>query len=247
MKECWRINKQDFLLEAIILAGGFGIRLQPVVSGLPKPMAPVNGRPFLEYILDYLIKQSIDRCVISVGYKKESIINHFRHHYHSITINYAIEEEPLGTGGGIRNSFLSILGDRAIVMNGDSIFLVTLNNMLHAHLKKRAEVTIALREISDTGRYGRVTMNHRRRISGFEEKRSQGKPGYINTGVYIIEKKFLMGSQLTGAFSLEKDCFERCTATNRIYGYPMQGYFIDIGVPEDYERAQNDFKRFDRF
>jgi len=231
-------------MEAIILAGGFGTRLQQVVSDLQKSMAPINGRPFLEYLLDFLESSGIRHAVLSVGYKREVIMNHFGSSYRNVRIDYAEEEEPMGTGGGIRLALWKVEGMRAFAMNGDSMFRVDFNVMMDAHKKKRADVTIALRELSDTGRYGRVTMNRSRRITGFEEKRPDAGRGFINGGVYLVEKLFLMEPEFRGMFSIEKNCFATHFGSSRMFGFPSKDYFIDIGIPETYQKAQNDFKRF---
>jgi D-glycero-alpha-D-manno-heptose 1-phosphate guanylyltransferase len=231
-------------VEAIVLAGGFGTRLQKVVSNVPKSMAHINNRPFLEYLFDYLMFQGVSKVVISVGYKNEIISNHFKDHYKSLEVVYAVENEPLGTGGGIRLAFWKIEGPRALVMNGDSLFRADYRALLEFHLKKKADATLALRKLSDTGRYGRVTMNRTRRITGFEEKGLSAGPGYINGGVYIIEKLFLMEPEFRGRFSIEKDCFEPKTSYSRLFGFPSDDYFLDIGIPEDYARAQHEFAAF---
>ena len=231
-------------MEAIVLAGGFGTRLQKVVSDVPKSMAHINNRPFLEYLFDYLISQGVSKVVLSVGYKNEIISNHFKDHYKSLEVGYAVENEPLGTGGGIRLAFWKIEGQRALVMNGDSLFRADYRALMDFHLRKKADATLALRKLTDTGRYGRVTMNRTRRITGFEEKGLSAGPGYINGGVYIIDKLFLMEPGFRGRFSLEKDCFEPYSSFSRLFGFPSDDYFLDIGIPEDYARAQHEFAAF---
>jgi D-glycero-alpha-D-manno-heptose 1-phosphate guanylyltransferase len=231
-------------VEAIILAGGFGTRLHKVVSDVPKSMAPINKRPFLEYLLDYLIVQGVTKAVLSVGYKHEIITSHFKTNYRSLEIDYAVETEPLGTGGGIRLAFWKTREPRALVLNGDSLFKVDLNAMMDYHLKKKSDATLALRKLDDTGRYGRVSLNRNRRITGFAEKAEQAGPGYISGGVYIIEKLLLMEPEFRGRFSIEKDFFERYCSMEKMYGFPSEGYFLDIGIPTDYKQAQHDFAGF---
>ena len=231
-------------MEAIVLAGGFGTRLQEVIADLPKSMALINGRPFLEYQFNYLEEQGVSDVILSVGYKRELIMEHFGEQYRGIHIQYAVEEEPMGTGGGIRLAMWKIKGKRAIAMNGDSLFRVDLREMMEKHTKKNADITIALRELNDTGRYGRVTVNRDWQISGFAEKQEHTGKGYINGGVYIIEKQFLMEPEFRGKFSIEKDCFEQYYSDSRLFGFPSKGYFLDIGIPEDYQKAQDEFKQF---
>ncbi len=233
------------MLEAIILAGGLGTRLQKAVSDVPKSMAMINHRPFLEYLMDYLISQGIEKVVLSVGYKREYIINHFHDQYKSLAVSYAMEEEPLGTGGGIRLAFWKVEAQRAFVMNGDSLFRLDYRQMLADHFKNKAVATLAMRKLPNTGRYGRVTLNRNKRITGFVEKDVQAGPGYINGGVYILEKAFLMEPEFRGKFSIEKDYFERYYREVRMFGFPSAGYFLDIGIPEDYKKAQHDFTGFE--
>jgi D-glycero-alpha-D-manno-heptose 1-phosphate guanylyltransferase len=232
------------MVEAIVLAGGFGTRLKDVVSNLPKSMALVCQRPFLEYLFDFLIAQRVTKVVLSVGYKHEVISGHFREHYKSLAVEYAIETEPMGTGGGIRLALWKIEGKRALVLNGDSLFRVNLRAMMDFHLKKKGVATLALRKLDDTCRFGRVSLKRGGRISGFEEKGLATGPGYINGGVYIIEKYFLMEPEFRGRFSIEKDCFERYYQDSKLYGFPSGGYFLDIGIPEDYLKAQHEFAAF---
>jgi len=231
-------------MEAIILAGGYGTRLQKVLKDLPKSMALINGRPFLEYLLDFLHDAGVTHVVLSVGYIREVIVAHFGDIYRDIRIDYVVEEEPLGTGGGIRLAMWKIDGERTFALNGDSLFRVNLKEMMRAHLQNKAEVTIALRELQDTGRYGRVTLNRNRKITGFTEKKEQAGKGYINGGIYIIEKTFLMNPQFRGRFSIEKDCFEQYYSTSRMFGFPSVDYFLDIGIPETLKQAQDEFRQF---
>ena len=232
-------------MEAIVLAGGFGTRLQKVVRDVPKAMALINQRPFLEYLFDNLISQGITKVVLSVGYKHEIISNHFRNHYKSLAIQYSVENEPLGTGGGIRLALWKIEGLRALVMNGDSLFKIDYKTLMEFHLKKKADATLALRKLNDTSRYGRVVVNRSRRITGFEEKGLSAGSGFINGGVYILEKFFLMEPEFRGRFSIEKDCFAQLYPEAKLYGFLSEGYFLDIGIPEDYLKAQHEFATFE--
>ena len=231
-------------MEAVVLAGGYGTRLQKLVSNVPKSMAIINNRPFLEYLFDYLINQGVTKVVLAVGYMHERISDHFHDRYKSLSIFYSVENEPLGTGGGIRLALWKIEGARALVMNGDSLFKLDYQALMDFHVKKKADATLALRRLDDTGRYGRVSMNRTRRIKGFEEKGLSTGPGFINGGVYIIEKMFLMEPGFRGRFSLERDCFEQFYPGLKLFGFPAAGYFLDIGIPDDYLKAQHEFAAF---
>ena len=156
-----------------------------------------------------------------------------------------MEEEPLGTGGGILNALQQAEGESVFAMNGDSMFRIDLQAMQQHHRKTGADLTMALRYLEDTSRFGTVTMDATTRVTGFFEKHPDPEPGYINGGIYLINRNFLVASSFGRKFSIETDCFEKCYKESAIYGYPAKGYFLDIGIPEDYMTAQDEFKRFD--
>ena len=232
-------------MEAIVLAGGLGTRLKDLVNDVPKSMAPLNGKPFLEYLLNYLSGQGIEKVVLSVGYLNDTIHAHFKDHYRNLLITYAIEDEPLGTGGGMLNALTQVEGSTAVVLNGDSMFRIDLRAMQNLHETNKAEMTLALRHLEDTGRYGSVQIDQAKQIIGFKEKQAEGSPGYINGGIYMINKEFFIENNFPGKFSIEKDCFEKFYSRSRMFGYPARGYFLDIGIPEDYMRAHDEFKQFE--
>lgn len=233
-----------FTNEAIILAGGMGTRLKGVVDDVPKVMAPVNGRPFLEYVLDYLGDYLLEHVVLSVGYKKEVIMEHFGSAYNELRISYAIEEEPLGTGGGMKHAFHQIEGRKAFVFNGDTLFRINLIRLFDFHQIRQAEVTMVLREVEDVSRYGAVELDAEKKVTGFYEKDNVQGTGLINGGVYLINKRFLNKHPFPSAFSFEKECLEPLAGNEKIYGLLCKQYFIDIGIPEDYQKAQHEFKEF---
>lgn len=230
--------------EAIILAGGLGRRLNSVVKDLPKVMAPVNGRPFLEYILDYVSDFVIEHVVLSVGHMKEPIMDHFGSQYKDIKIDYAIEEEPLGTGGAIKNAFNFIEGNRAFVLNGDTMFRLDLIRHFDFHSIRKTDFSITLREVEDVSRYGAVEVDEDRKIIAFREKGDKRGKGFINGGVYLIHRRFFEKYAFPEKFSIEKDCLEALVDIGQFYGLICRQYFIDIGIPEDYEKAQDEFKTF---
>jgi D-glycero-alpha-D-manno-heptose 1-phosphate guanylyltransferase len=233
-----------YVQEAIILAGGLGTRLKGVIDDIPKVMAPVNGRPFLEYLLDYLDHNVIEHVVLSVGYKYEIIQNHFKDQYKSIKIDYAIEDKPLGTGGGIQKALQYINGTKTLVFNGDTMLRVNLSRINEFHFSKSARFTIVLRQVEDVSRYGSVETNENNRIIRFNEKGVQAGKGKINGGVYLINKSFFTENSFPEKFSLEKDGFEKLYQSQPFHGLLCKQYFIDIGIPEDYQKAQDDFKEF---
>jgi len=208
-------------------------------------MALVNDKPFLEYLLNFLTGQGIRKVILSVGYMREIIQDHFKDHYKQLSISYAIEDEPLGTGGGILNAMAQAEGDSVFAMNGDSMFRIDLQAMQLLHMNTGAELTMALRYLDDTSRFGTVQVDAGKRVTGFYEKNQDSVPGYINGGIYLINRKSPVLSSFGKKFSIEKDCFEKRYKDSGIYGYPAKGYFLDIGIPEDYMTAQDEFKRFD--
>ena len=226
--------------EAIILAGGFGTRLQGVVKDLPKPMAPVNGRPFLTYILDYLIDYQYNKVVLSVGYLHERIEEFFGTHYKSLEIDYAVETEPLGTGGGILFAMSKCTTDNVLVINGDTMFKVDLDAFERFHEEKGGLLSIVLREVEDVSRYGSVTISDDNLIALFIEKQVTFGRGYINGGVYLINRKLFDKHPQPRKFSFEKDLMTKFYTQELFYAMPSDGYFIDIGIPEDYARAQQE-------
>ena len=230
-------------MEAIILAGGFGTRLRPAVADLPKSMAVINDRPFLEYLLDRLFLAGVDHVILSVGYMHEHIERHFGSVYKNIQISYAIEAQPLGTGGGIRLALGMAQSDNVLVLNGDTLFSLDFKVFYDFHLDHQSLFSLALRQVADTSRYGAVLIDEIGRIAGFAEKQASGGPGYINAGVYLLSKKYFLNFPLPKVFSLEKDFLEKEYHKENFYGFPGSAYFIDIGIPEDFKRAQLEFKK----
>lgn len=233
--------------EAIILAGGFGTRLSSVVNDLPKSMAPINGKPFLDYQLDYLDVFGIERVIISVGYMHEKIIEHYGNAYKNFKIDYAIEKEPLGTGGGLKKAMLMAKGPLVYALNGDTFYHIDYKKFLDIHRSKESKMSIVIRELDDVSRFGALERDENLRITGFWEKSQKSGSGFINGGVYIFNKRFFESQNLPDKFSLEKDFFEKIYKTEKMYGVLCRQYFIDIGVPEDYAKAQDDFKDFEYF
>lgn len=224
--------------EAIILAGGQGTRLKSVVSDVPKPMAPVGGMPFLAHLLEWLSAQGIARAVLSVGYQYELIESHFRDSFEGITLSYAVESRPMGTGGGVLFALEHVQGLNVLLLNGDTFFSIDVARLWDAHLAESADVTLSLRRTDDTGRYGLVEVDATGRITGFEP-RGGAAAGFINGGVYALSVAAFRSRAPGSAFSLEKDFLETNVSSLNIRGVPFDGFFIDIGTPEDYALAQH--------
>ncbi len=229
--------------EAIILAGGLGTRLKETIPEGPKSMAPVSGRPFLEYQLDYLDRWGIRRVILSVGYQKEKIISHFGNEYKSLEIEYAIEEEPLGTGGAIINALQFVRGFSTFIFNGDTYFDVNLQRLDDFRRIKEADICLAMRFEIEPARFGVLEFDNNNRITRFLEKMDGIDEGYINGGVYIVRKDYLLRFGFPYKFSFERDFLQAYCQTEEIYGMRCFSYFRDIGVPEDYKKANDEFKR----
>jgi D-glycero-alpha-D-manno-heptose 1-phosphate guanylyltransferase len=231
--------------EAVILAGGKGTRMQDILVNIPKPMAPVRGKPFLDYLLSFLQRNGIHKVILSVGYQHDKIQAYFGEGSDDMNIVYAIEKEPLGTGGGLLNALKFVSSRQILVLNGDSFFEIDLGKFYKFSMLKQATACIALAYVSHTGRYGTIFMDVDQRVTGFREKGNGDGPGYINAGIYIIDRSFNDHIGFEMAFSLERDYFERYYKDTRMFGFPSDAYFIDIGIPEDYQKAQDEFKRFE--
>ncbi len=230
---------------AIILAGGMGTRLKTIISDLPKPMAPIMNVPFLTYQLNYLKHFGIKKVIFSVGYLSEKIIAHYNQSFENISIEYSIEKNPLGTGGGIRMAMSNLNEDLVLILNGDSFFDLNLEQFYNLHLEQKAEFSLALRYVNNSERYGNIEFNSSHQITSFIEKNQLNQSGYINAGVYILSKKlYLHNTKPNINFSIEKDFFEKQLNQLIIKGFEFKDYFIDIGIPEDYLKAQDDFKEF---
>ena len=232
-------------MEAIVLAGGLGTRLRSAVSNLPKCMAPIRDTPFLSFILDWLQDQGADHVILSVGYLREYIINWISGQNYPFEIDFAVEETPLGTGGGIREALKYCHGKKVFVINGDTFFPVDLNAFTFD-----APVTVALKPMKDFDRYGAVEMrfldsafgsarNDIVEITGFMEK-GYCSEGLINGGVYALNDLDLSG--FPPKFSFEKEVLEPLKYKTR--GIILDCYFLDIGIPEDYEKAQTELPEY---
>lgn len=227
-------------MEVIILAGGLGSRLRSVVSEVPKCMAPVAGRPFLWYLLKYLTRYDVNKVIMSVGYLREVIVEWIDNVKDGFpfVFEYAIEEEPLGTGGGIRLALEKAISKDVVVLNGDTFFDVDLNELMEAHRYYPSAVTLTLKPMRDFDRYGRVIINDvDNNIVEFKEK-EYCKEGLINGGVYVINKLEPIFEGLPQKFSFETDVLEPQCRIGALFGVVQNGYFIDIGIPEDYKRAE---------
>jgi D-glycero-alpha-D-manno-heptose 1-phosphate guanylyltransferase len=223
--------------EAIILAGGLGTRLRSVLPDLPKAMAPVAGKPFLGWLIGRLLEQGVTHIILSLGYRHDAITDYVREAFPEAAISCSIEQEPLGTGGGILKACNQAMSEHVLVLNGDTFFDVSLSALARRHALKNADCTLALKPMHDISRYGVVEIGTDDAITGFREKQHNAE-GLINGGVYLLDRKAFLSEDLPEKFSFEKDYLEAFVGMRAFFGYVDEGYFIDIGIPADYERAQ---------
>lgn len=224
--------------EAIVLAGGLGTRLKGILPDVPKCMAPVQGKPFLAYVLDYLVNQGTNKVILSVGYLNDHIINYFGDIYQSLLIEYSVEEEPLGTGGAIKSAINYCSQDQVFVINGDTYFLPDFEAVEKQHIQSKADITIAVKYLTETGRYGLVKINKDNRITAFMEKETLSCGGWINGGIYLINKE-VFDDFREKKFSLENDVFKVSCSQFNIQAFKTDAFFLDMGIPEDYLKAQS--------
>jgi D-glycero-alpha-D-manno-heptose 1-phosphate guanylyltransferase len=228
--------------EAIILAGGLGTRLRDAVPDLPKCMAPVASRPFLFYVINYLRSQGIEKFIFSLGYKHEIIEEYLASQFATLDYQCVVEKEPLGTGGAILLACKKATGENILVTNGDTLFKINAEQLISLHLKKEADCTLSLKPMKDFDRYGVVEIDDSNALKNFNEKQFY-TTGLINGGVYALNAERFIAEDLPDKFSFEKDYLEKLYTKRKFYGIADDGYFIDIGIPEDYSRAQKELQQ----
>lgn len=228
--------------EAIILAGGLGTRLRDAVPDLPKCMAPVAGRPFLFYVINYLRSQGIEKFIFSLGYKHELIEDYLHAHFSTLTYQTVIEEEPLGTGGAIQLALTKATEKNVVVTNGDTLFKVNIHEAAHFHVHQNAACTLLLKPMQHFDRYGVVELGHDNLVSKFNEKQFYTE-GTINGGLYILNVASFLEEEFPDKFSFEKNYLESLYTQRRMYGQVQDAYFIDIGIPEDFQRVQTELSQ----
>lgn len=229
--------------EAVILVGGLGKRLRPLVADVPKPMAKIAGKPVLEYQIKFLKKEGVKDIILCTGYKSESIEDYFKDgSKFGVKIKYSREDVPLGTAGAVKNAENIIKSENFFVLNGDELFQLDLNKLIELHKNKSPKATISLLKKSEKGRYGEVVINDEKKILEFKEKSVPTSDSfYVNAGFYIFNKKILDDIHKNKNMSLELETFPKLAKEKQMFGVPVEGYFTDIGVPEDYLRLKNKF------
>lgn len=226
----------------IILAGGMGTRLRSVVAELPKCMAPVNGKPFLFYIFKWLKKNNFSRVILSLGYMPDAVLNFLKEEQWPFEIVTEIEAQPMGTGGAIALSLSHCNSSDICILNGDTFFDIDIDGLYAFHQNKHAALTIAAKPLTQYDRYGSLLCENDGRITGFTEKQKT-KSGIINGGIYLMHVPSMPLTGLPQKFSFEKEILEKEYSTKPFFAFKDNGYFIDIGIPEDYYKAGEDFKK----
>lgn len=225
------------LPEAVVVVGGLGTRLSGVVGDKPKCMAPIARPPFLEYLFCFVRSQGIGEVILGVGYRADQVVEHFGDGIrHGLKLSYSCERSLLGTGGALKLAASLVRGNGVLVMNGDSIADVPLKALVEYHTQKCALATIVLAEVPDVARYGAVVLGRDGQIVRFKEKSVEGK-GWVNAGIYVLEREVVANIPSERQVSLERDVFERLAGCG-LYGFSFNGFFIDIGTPEPYDKAQ---------
>ena len=228
--------------EVIILAGGFGTRLKSVVNDKPKCLAEVNGKPFISYLIDSLLKYNYNRFVFSLGYLKDNIIDYIQTNYPNLNVIFSVEDKPLLTGGAIRLALDYVESESVLILNADTYLGVDLDCLYQHHNKENSDITITLKPMYNFDRYGSVKFDNQNKIYSFEEKKHIDF-GYINCGYIYLRKKIMLNYLINTPFSFENDFIKENMNKISINAFIDDSYFIDIGIPEDYLKANLDFQK----
>ncbi len=225
-------------MRVLILAGGLGTRLRRAIGPTPKAMASVAGRPFLEYLLRQTARNGSRRVALLTGFGAEIIEGYFgTGAQHGLEIAYSRELEPLGTGGALRLAASRFPDERFLVMNGDSLFDISLDRLVDAHIRTSARITLALARASERGRFGGVEVDALGSVSRFVEKGEPTADGLVNAGIYVVERSVLEAIEPGRAVSLEREVFPALVGRG-LYAVPFEGTLVDIGVPPDLAALQ---------
>ena len=233
------MHKTNKIVEAIILAGGLGTRLRSEIRGFPKPLAPTGGVPFLHILLNYLHANGIERVILAVGYKWELIEAAFGKRYKEMDLVYSVEDKALGTGGALKLALEKTNEEQIYVLNGDTLFTIPLADLSAIHTSKKSACSLALYYMTHNTRYGNVLLDSDQRIKKFSEK-GVAAAGYINGGIYLLQKAALDSFKTGDVFSFETDFLTKKTREIDLYGQAFKAYFKDIGIPEDYHQFEKD-------
>lgn len=223
------------MADAIILAGGLGTRLREAVPDRPKPLAPIQGVAFLDLLLDQLERSGvIDQIILAIGYKAETIVDHYHKQNRKVPIVFSVEEKPLGTGGAIKRALALTQTSPLFVLNGDSYLSCSLDKMLQDF---RFPASLAYTHVENASRYGQIEIDSSERITAFREKDQTDRPGWINGGIYLFDRSIF--ESRPEVFSLEKDLLPALLVDGGVFGFRATDLFIDIGTPASFAAAQN--------
>jgi D-glycero-alpha-D-manno-heptose 1-phosphate guanylyltransferase len=225
-----------------ILAGGLGMRLRPILAELPKPLAPVSGRPFLAHLLDSLTAAGAQRVLLLVGHKGEQIRRALGNRYAGASLDYSTEPEPLGTGGALRHALGRVSCPTVLLLNGDSFCEFDPVGFVRFHRRRGADASLVLTKVDDAGRFGRVQTTFGGRVVAFDEK-GAGGPGWINAGAYLLERDLLREVTAGRPVSLERELLPAWVESKEVFAYRCSGAFLDVGTPESYAAAPAFFAR----
>jgi len=231
-------SKPDIDFPAVLLAGGFGTRLRGVLPDLPKPLAPVRGRPFLAYLLDQLVTAGWTRAILCLHYKSEQIIQALGHHHGPLKLEYSVEPEPLGTGGAVRLALARVNAPRLLLLNADSFCAAPLSEFTAFHRAHGRPASIVSVRVSDSARYGRLEFAPDGRVCAFTEKKASNGAGYINAGIYILDHALVNSIPTGRPVSLESEMFPAWLPKG-VMAWKTSAAFIDIGTPESYSQVES--------
>jgi D-glycero-alpha-D-manno-heptose 1-phosphate guanylyltransferase len=231
-----------------ILAGGLGTRLRSVVSDRPKVLAPVRGKPFLAHLLDQLLEAGVGRVVLLTGYRGEQIQEAFGDQYRELALAYSIEPAPLGTAGALRFALSQLFPASApgtngalhgvLVLNGDSYCDADFTKFRAFHEQQRGDASLVLAQVPDTSRFGKVEVGPNHRLQRFLEKQAAGGSGWINAGIYLLNRELIEQIPAGRAVSIEREMFPEWLRNRNLLGFRSEGAFLDIGTPESYQAAE---------
>ncbi len=225
--------------QVIILAGGLGTRLKDTVPDLPKCMAPINGKPFITYVIEYFQSQGIENFIFALGYKSEMFEDFLASRLPADKYQLSIEKEQLGTGGAVKLSCSKAFKENVLVTNGDTLFKINIGILCGFHLQNNADCTLSLKFMKNFDRYGVVEISNDYSVQLFKEKNYYAE-GNINGGLYALNVQTFLQENLPEKFSFEKDYLENFYTKRKMFGVAQDAYFIDIGIPEDYEKANRE-------
>lgn len=230
-------------MQAVLLAGGLGTRLRSVVNDRPKPMALIGDKPFMEYVVLELTRQGVTEIIFAVGYKGSMVEEYFKDGTQwGIQVSYAYEEELLGTAGAIKNAGSKVTEDRFLVLNADTFYQIDYSRLTSLSTERNLDMALVLREVSDASRYGQAVLEDGW-LKAFNEKTEEKRKGTINGGIYYLKRE-LLDEIPEGKVSLEQDMIPKWLSEGKkLGGFVSDGYFIDIGIPEDYYRFGEDVKK----